>query len=527
MCGITGFLDSSRQVPFGDLDGVVTAMTGTLSHRGPDGDGTWVDREAGFAMGHRRLSILDLSSAGRQPMHSACGRYVISMNGEIYNFRELRQRLAGTVRFIGTSDTEVMLAAISAWGLDRAIEEFNGMFAFALWDRETRRLHLGRDRVGEKPLYYGWSGDVFLFASELKALRRHPSFDASIDRNALALFLRYCCVPAPHSIYKGISKVMPGTIVTLDAAGPRREPKARTYWSAAQVAESSLADPVTCSPEEAADQLEQLLHDSVKLRMESDRPVGAFLSGGVDSSMVVAMMRRKGVSPVKTFSIGFEEADEAVHSRAVAKHLGTDHSEQYITSEDALRVIPRLPFLYDEPFSDSSQIPTFLISVLARQQVTVILTGDAGDELFCGYGRYSLPEQPLPSIHGSGVLNHERIRYYHSLRSYWTRPDSMVPGSSEPFNRMCDPALWLRAEDFRDQMMLMDTITYLPDDLLVKLDRASMAVGLETRTPFLDHRLIQYAWRLPFWMKLNGDVRKWILRQVLYRYVPQIGRASC
>lgn len=494
-------------------------MTATLRHRGPDGEGVWVDADAGVALGNRRLSILDLSAAGSQPMHSACGRYVISTNGEIYNFRSLRAELKTMgAAFTGSSDTEVMLAAISAWGVHRAVRRFNGMFAFALWDRRDRRLHLGRDRIGEKPLYYGWSGKVFLFGSELKALTCHPGFDRAIDRGALALYLRHSYIPAPLSVYQGISKLMAGTVLTLTSGDA--EPAIDTYWSAREIAEHGLSDPFPGTAGEAADCLDDLLTDSIKLRMESDRPVGAFLSGGVDSSTLVALMGRATHVPVNTFSIGFEEADEAVYSRRVAAHLGANHTEQYITSADALTVIPRLPHLYDEPFSDSSQIPTFLVSVLARRDVAVILTGDAGDELFCGYRRYALPRQPLPQIHGNGVPNCERIEFYRSRISHWTDPGNVLRGSTEPPSVLGDPAQWLRSSDFREQMMLMDTITYLPDDLLVKLDRAAMGVGLETRTPYLDHRLIEFAWKLPFRMKLNGEVRKWILRRVLYRYVP-------
>lgn len=520
MCGIAGFLDFSANTARELLTQRVAAMTSTLAHRGPDGDGLWVDQNAGIALGHRRLSILDVSGSGSQPMQSACGRYVLASNGEVYNFRALRAILEnlGSV-FRGSGDTEVMLSAISVWGLRQAIERCNGMFAFALWDRRTRRLHLGRDRIGEKPLYAGWAGNVFLFGSELKALRRHPAFNASIDRDAIALYLRYCCIPAPCSIYKGIGKILPGTIVTIGEPG---QTCAETYWSTTEVARRGLENPYTGSAEDAVEELGALLTDSVRLRLESDRPLGAFFSGGVDSSTIVALMQHTTNHPAKTFTIGFEEADEAGYAREVSDHFGTDHIEQYISSEDALRVIPRLPRLYDEPFSDSSQIPTFLISQLARSSVAVVLTGDAGDELFGGYNRYRPSPKPLPPIHSNGVPDYERIRYYQRRMSTWADPEGLALGANEPATLLTDPACWLPTDDLVQQMMLMDIITYLPDDLLVKLDRAAMGVGLEPRTPFLDPRVMEFVWRLPIGMKVRSGVRKWILRQLLYRYVPPV-----
>jgi asparagine synthase (glutamine-hydrolysing) len=490
-------------------------MTATLSHRGPDGEGIWIDEAAGIALGNRRLAIIDISARGHQPMQSPCGRYVITTNGEIYNFRALRGELESRgQRFAGNSDTEVMLAAISVWGLERALVKFNGMFAFALWDSTLRLLHLGRDRIGEKPLYYGWSGGVFLFGSELKALRAHSRFDAAIDRNNIAIYLRHCYIPAPYSIYTGISKVMPGTTLTVRADGTVQDATTKTYWSAKNVAEQSLSDPIRSSPDAAVEQLTELLSDSVRLRLESDRPVGVFLSGGVDSCTIAALMCRESSSQVQTFSIGFEEADEAVFAREVAKHLGTRHTDQYITAKDAIDIIPRLPFLYDEPFADSSQIPTCLISMLARPHVSVALTGDGGDELFCGYERYpSVADRWSPL--GAGPME-----LYRSDLSYWPQPADLVPLVTEPSGLLNDPAQWMETEDFRLQMMLIDTLTYLPDDLLVKMDRASMGVGMETRTPFLDHRLIEFAWRLPMTLKVHARISKWILRQVLYRHVP-------
>jgi asparagine synthase (glutamine-hydrolysing) len=467
------------------------------------------------ALAHRRLSILDLSAGGRQPIHSACGRYALISNGEIYNFRALRRELEGAgCVFRSYCDTEVMLAAIAKWGLEAAIEMFDGMFAFALWDRRDRLLHLGRDRLGEKPLYYGWSGGAFVFGSELKALRLHPRFDARVDRDALTLYLRYAYIPAPYSIYRGIRKVMPGSIVTLAADGCAAEPYTSVYWTCKGAVERGLADPFPGSTEEATEQLAELLEASVKLRMVADVPVGAFLSGGYDSSTIVSLMRRAaGGARVKTFTLGFEEKSEAPFAREVARHLGTDHIEAQVTAADALQVIPRLPQLYDEPFSDSSQIATFLISLLARREVSVVLTGDGSDELFCGYQRYDAQRFP-------GNTQADRIEAYRTYISMWTDPARVVAGAREPATPAAQPERWLRTSEFCNQMMYLDSIAYLPDDLLVKMDRAAMAVGLETRVPCLDHRVFEFVWRLPFGMKVNQGQRKWILRQVLYRDVP-------
>jgi len=521
MCGIAGFLDCSLGTSRDQLRERVSRMARTLQHRGPDDEGVWIDCSCGIALGHRRLSILDLSAAGHQPMQSACGRYVLVVNGEIYNFRSLRDELKTAGHsFRGTSDTEVMLAAFTAWGFDEAVAKFNGMFAFALWDRSERKLRLGRDRLGEKPLYYGWAGDTFLFGSELKALRVHPNFAYEVDRNALALYLRHGYIPAPYSIYQGISKVKAGTVVSVRASQARALPTVETYWSSKEAAERGLANPLTTTAEAAAENLEQLLADSVKLRMESDVPLGAFLSGGIDSSTVVSLMQQQSCKRVKTFCIGFEEANEAVYSARVAEHLGTDHTEAYVTHDDALALLPRIPSLYDEPFSDSSQIPTTLISVMARRDVTVILTGDGGDELFCGYRRYEAPPGLSASMHVNGEYTREYVARYRSRVSQWKEPAALALGANEPPTALTDPCRWIKTDDCRNQMMHLDTVMYLPDDLLVKLDRAAMSVGLETRTPFLDHHLIEFVWRVPFEMKLNSGIRKWLLRQVLYRYVP-------
>ena len=505
-------------------------------------------------------------------MHSACGRYVVTYNGEIYNFRSLRQELEALgQKFRGHSDTEVLLAAVSQWGLKKAVDRFNGMFAFGLWDREAQTLHLGRDRIGEKPLYYGWLGTTFLFASELKAVLAHPACKKEIDRNALALYLRHNCVPAPYSIYKGIWKLPPGTVLTIHARKAETAAMLVVYWSARDMAEQGLGEVFSGSEEDASLQLESLLCDAVKLRMVADVPLGAFLSGGIDSSTVVALMQAQSERPVKTFTIGFHEGvyDEARHAAAVAKHLGTDHTELYVTPSQAQAVIPRLPSLYDEPFADSSQIPTFLVSQLARRHVTVALSGDGGDELFAGYNRYFWAQNiwrgmgwvPRPVRIGAGAaltsvsadtwnrglravqgvlpralrVQHPGEKLYKlaevlsaeddgalywDLVSHWKAPALVVSGAAEPTTILTDRSRWVRGASFPQQMMFLDTVTYLPDDILVKLDRASMGVSLEARLPLLDHRVVEFAWRLPLSMKIRGKHSKWLLRQVLNKYVP-------
>ena len=573
MCGVTGVLDRRRRRTADGLGDVVTRMTETLSHRGPDDDGTWIDAPSGVGLGHRRLAVVDLSEAGRQPMLSSGHRYVLAYNGELYNYDELHRQLSGSgCRFRGHSDTELLLAAIEQWGLEGALARVNGMFAFALWDRRERRLQLVRDRLGEKPMYYGWAGETFLFASELKALRAHPDFSAEIDRGALALYFRHNCIPAPYSVYAGFSKLMPGTFVTVDADRPVADPVPVPYWSAGQVAEAGTADPLDGSPAELADQLEALLADAVRLRMHADVPLGAFLSGGVDSSLVVALMQAQSPRPVKTFTIGFADAayDESREAAAVAAHLGTDHVGISVTPGDAIEVIPRLPVLYDEPFSDSSQIPTFLVSELARRDVTVSLSGDGGDELFGGYNRYAwcpsiwrrvgwLPARArsgaaaalrLPptdawdaAFRRAGPLLPPRLRVrypgmkvdkiarvlsssgledmYRRLTSHFSDPEALVVGAREPTTLIADRGSWPGLTDPVARMMYLDLVTYLPDDILVKLDRASMGVSLEARVPMLDHRVVEFAWRLPLGMKVRAGEGKWLLRHVLFRHVPR------
>jgi asparagine synthase (glutamine-hydrolysing) len=575
MCGIAGFFDSARRRAPADLESVGLRMADALRHRGPDDRGAWVDAEAGIALSHRRLSILDLSVEGHQPMLSADSRFVIVFNGEIYNFSEVCQELAPCAPpWRGHSDTEIMLAAISRWGLEAALTRFVGMFAFALWDRRERALHLARDRAGEKPLYYGWTKDCFLFASELKALRAHPQWQGEVDRDALALFLRHNYIPAPHSIYRGICKLLPGTVLTLPTATtqPGVLPASVPFWSMQAVAEHGAAHPFPGTESEAVDALERLLKHAVGQQMVADVPLGAFLSGGVDSSTVVALMQTQSRRPVKTFTIGFHEAgyNEAEFARDVAAHLGTDHTELYVTPEEAMGVIPRLPAIYDEPFSDSSQIPTFLVSQLARRHVTVSLSGDAGDELFGGYTRYALahkiwsriaraprvgrralarllrsvgvetwdaglgwlgrrsPGSPWAEHFGDRVhkladilVVDSREQIYRGVVSHWKAPEQIVIGSREPSTALNDPAQWAGLTDFFQWMMYLDAITYLPNDILVKVDRASMAVSLESRIPLLDHRVMEFAWQVPLSMKIRGGQGKWLLRQVLYRHVPR------
>ncbi len=572
MCGIAGFVTRQGWAEE-ELRAIVGRMADQLVHRGPDDSGTWADPSWGVALGSRRLAIQDLSPAGHQPMASPCGRYVMVFNGEVYNFRSLREELEPQgFRFRGHSDTEVMLAAISEWGLEAAVKRFIGMFAFALWDRQECTLSLVRDRLGIKPLYYGWAGKTFLFGSELKALRIHPDFACEVDRDALALLLALNYIPHPYSIYKAIHKLGPGCLLRLRLSESQSfsPPAISAYWSAQQVAESGAANRVVKSEEDAATQLDALLREAVRLRMIADVPLGAFLSGGIDSSTVVALMQAQSNRPVKTFTIGFREAgyDEAPQAKAVAGHLGTDHTELYVTPAESLAVIPKLPHLFDEPFSDSSQIPTYLVSALARRHVTVSMSGDGGDELFGGYTRYLLVHRLWrslgwlprfsrralaglitslrpstydryfswlgPWLNGigrpgpvgdklyklAGVLPAEspEALYCHFI-THWKRPAELVVGVSHAPNHGKAEAC-PRLPDFYERMMFLDLVTYLPDDILTKVDRASMGVSLEARVPLLDHRIVEFAARLPLSMKIRQGQGKWLLRQVLRRYLP-------
>ncbi|MBU9368340.1 asparagine synthase (glutamine-hydrolyzing) [Burkholderia multivorans] len=574
MCGIDGFLNS---VAFDEetARGTLARMTASLAHRGPDAQGLWVDPAAGIALGHRRLAIVDLSVHGRQPMASACGRYVMVFNGEIYNHRELRAQLERVGRapaWRGHSDTEVLLAAFAAWGVDATLRRATGMFALALWNREARVLTLARDRIGEKPLYYGRIGDALVFASELKALRAYPGFDGEIDRDALCLYLRHSAVPAPHTIYRGIRKLPPGTWIQFEHA--QDTPRIRTYWALEHAIDAGHDEPFAGTAAEAVDRLDTVLRQAVARQMEADVPLGAFLSGGVDSSAIVALMQAQSAAPVDTFTIGFHEAgyDEAGYAKAVARHLGTRHTELYVTADHALDVVPKLPAIYDEPFSDASQIPTFLVAELTRRHVKVSLSGDGGDELFGGYTRYFLTPRLWRKLHrvpaavrtriagalhalrpdhadqlaavaqgawGAGELRESptrigdrlhklghvmtadsRIGLYRLLMSSVHHPERIALAGHEPPTPLDTASAWPAHLSFAEQAMAIDTLTYLPTDILTKVDRAAMAVSLETRMPFLDHHVVEFAWRLPASLRLPEGQSKALLRRLLDRYVP-------
>jgi asparagine synthase (glutamine-hydrolysing) len=558
-------------------------MSDAIINRGPDDGGVWADVETSIALAHRRLSVVDLSPAGHQPMVSVSGRYVIVFNGEIYNHLDIRAELEKRphpnllpegegvkMKWRGHSDTETLLAGIDAWGLEATLKKSIGMFAIALWDKQSRVLTLARDRMGEKPLYYGWQGSgehrSFLFGSELKALRQHPAFAAPIDRDALCLLLRHNYIPAPYSIYRGLYKLEPGCLLTVSLEKP--EPKIWKYWDTLEVASVGIKNQFSGSANEAVEALERIAKDAVRQQMMADVPLGAFLSGGIDSSTVVALMQAQSARPVKTFTIGFNEEgyNEAEHAKAVARHLGTEHTELYVTSQQAMDVIPRLPTLYCEPFADSSQIPTFLVSQLARQHVTVSLSGDAGDELFCGYNRYQMTNdlwrkmslaptslrimaaKGITSItpkkwdriarfipgaskysavgdklhKGAGVLASRTVdELYLGMVSHLREPATWVIDGNEPLTRLTGEHAVLYGFDPVERMMALDAVSYLLDDILVKVDRAAMGVSLESRVPFLDHRIVEFAWSLPLEYKLRDGQTKWPLRQVLYRYVPR------
>jgi asparagine synthase (glutamine-hydrolysing) len=604
MCGFAGFL-TAQTISLEGLEAVANLMANTIAHRGPDDAGAWVDTQAGVALGHRRLSIVDLSPAGHQPMASRSGRFVIAFNGEIYNHLELRAKLEARdprlredykSNWRGHSDTETLLACFDEWGIDFTLSSTVGMFAIAVWDVRERTLHLARDRFGEKPLYYGWTGSgvsrAFVFGSELKALRAFPGFANPVCHQGLAQYMRFLVVPAPRSINKGIFKLEPGCVLSITGAPPTEAPEQplrppvtyhslslRRWWSFADVVSAGMQKPIT-DDNMAVELLEQRLCDAVRLQSLADVPLGAFLSGGVDSSTIVALMQQQANRPVKTFTVGFEEAgfDESPFARAVAQHLGTDHAELFVTVAEAQAAIAQLPDIYDEPFADSSQIPTHLVCRAARQHVTVALTGDAGDELFGGYSRYfwgpniwaKLVWLPYPvrqalgaaisvipsagwdalsrpvnalllGAHGisqtgdkanklaarlSGVRNLDDL--YLSLVSEWQDPALVVRGEDgglafEPPTRLDDavPLGLIGEENSPLRMMYRDSLTYLPDDILCKVDRAAMAVSLETRVPFLDHRVAELAWQLPLSMKIRNGKGKWALRQVLYKHLPQ------
>ena len=548
MCGIAGFLQ--RGALRSDAGPIVAAMAGALVHRGPDKSGIWLDEEAGVAFGHQRLSILDLSAAGDQPMLSHHGRYVVTYNGEIYNLDELRRLLSkeAGLTWRGHSDTEVLLAAIEHWGVERALSQLNGMFAFALWDRETRVLTLARDRMGEKPLYYGIINGCFLFGSELKALRAYPEFEANLDRTALSSMFRYDYIPAPRTIWKEISKLAAGHWLQVKGNGASIG-EATPYWSLEECASFGAAHQFE-DPEQMIADLDRLLRDSVKMRMMADVPVGAFLSGGIDSSLIVALMQAQSAKKVKSFTIGFEEDayDEAPHASAVAKELGTDHTELYLTSKDALELIPSLASWWDEPFGDSSQIPTLLVSQLSSRSVKVVLSGDGGDELFGGYSRFhkmkrawSLLERGSPNLRtivarmlgafagtsivpgragrASRIMAARRFEdLYHWRVSRIDEPERLFRDQPPEPQRSFGLIPFLSEPG--EKMMFADTATYLPEDILTKVDRASMAFSLEARAPFLDHRIVEFSWRLPLGERLTSTTGKPILRALGRRYLP-------
>lgn len=568
MCGFTGFYSKNTDITRAELRALCKNMTDTLNHRGPDGSGIWLDPDLPLALGHRRLSIIDLSENGAQPMVSYSERYVISFNGEIYNFLTLQKELEDAgVRFKGRSDTEVLLNAVEYWGLNLTLQKLNGMFAFALWDRKERELHIARDRMGKKPVYIGWAGNDLIFGSELKALRAHTDFDAKIDNEALQLFLQYSCVPAPHCIYQGVWALPAGFVFTMHTehleAKCDLQPLMKPYWQHLNSLKESREVRSMASDEDTIDAFEGLLEQCVKDRMISDVPLGAFLSGGIDSSAVVALMQKNSSTPIKTYSIGFSEQgfNEAEHAKSVAAHLGTDHHELYLSQQDALDILPMMAEMYDEPFGDISAIPTYLVSRFAREDVTVALSGDGGDEMLGGYNRHiKSPEiwqkkrtlplfinnalavfiQKIPvktwdmlggrypqlgtRLHKASLIlgSHSEEDIYTNLLSAWSSPPTK--NKTEKIKTMRHQNEWLvdgSYLDLAEKMMYWDVLEYLPNDILTKVDRASMAVGLEARAPLLDKRIYDFAWRLPPNQKIRDGQGKWLLRQVLYRHVPQ------
>ncbi len=564
MCGIVGFLSPGRPAE----ETVARLMADRIVHRGPDRGATWSDSEAGLALAHRRLSILDLSAAGSQPMLSADGRFALVFNGEVYNHRELREQLEATGHsgvWRGQSDTEVLLAALAHWGVEPGIKRVNGMFALAIWDRRERHLWLIRDRLGEKPLYYGICRGSLVFGSELKALAAHPDWSGTLDRDAVALFLRFGYVPEPHSIFEGIAKLAPGHLIRITADDLHALPSSKAYWSLA----SHVTGPRRQeSDEDLVDMLEGRLLKAVQLRMEADVGLGAFLSGGIDSSLIVALMQAQSTRPIETFTMGFDVPgfNEAVSAGEIARHLGTHHKEFYVTSQDALDVVPDLPYIWDEPFADSSQIPTLILSRLTRQSVTVALSGDGGDEFFGGYNRYGqgyasyrklamlpgpvraaaamvmryAPAHALdrlmarlpwvttfPAV-GDRLQKLARVAqasdiagFYAIVVSQHHGGDSLVLDAKAPQVLADSPSEWPALDDPREAMMYVDALTYLPGDIMVKVDRATMAHGLESRAPFLDHKLVEFAWSLPMSVKIKNGKTKWALREVLARHVPR------
>ncbi|PLX91337.1 MAG: asparagine synthase (glutamine-hydrolyzing) [Desulfuromonas sp.] len=572
MCGIVGFIDNGEDRDL--FKNITTNMLNTIYHRGPDDSGVWIENY--ISLGHQRLSIVDLSSRGHQPMFSSSGRYVMVYNGEIYNHHDLRaEQLHRNRNFIGHSDTETLLSLIEDFGLEVSLGKCVGMFALALWDRKNNTLKLARDRFGEKPLYYGWHKGCFVFGSEIKALVGHPSFEKEIDRNSLSLLFRFGYIPSPYCIYKNTYKLQPGSVLSLRLANGEYIPlnpenckqEIASYWSAADVEMRGLSDPYSGSFDEATDDLDNLLSRAVKEQMVSDVPLGAFLSGGVDSSTVVALMQKQSMAPVKTFSVGFEDSrfDEASYAREVAGHLGTDHREMIVSERDALGTIPLLPEVYDEPFADSSQVPTCLVARLARKKVKVSLSGDGADEIFCGYPRYvygdTYANNPLHkfsrelvqrsvlfkyicsffssqvkavgyfkwSLRSAMLMSSTNIEIAGHLASLCRDPRAIVRDASEPLTVFERDLPLAMEKNYIKMAMLLDKFSYLPDDILLKVDRATMSVGLESRSPYLDHRLLDFSSSLPGTYLFDGITQKKILREVLYRYVPRsiVDRPKC
>lgn len=576
MCGLVGII-ANNSTQSRDIRLALETMAGALAHRGPDASGLWCDDERGVYLGHRRLSIIDLSPTGAQPMLSSCGRYVVVFNGEIYNYQTLRteiSQLHPNQTWRGKSDTEVILAGVTHFGFETTLTKLDGMFALAVYDKLAGNIYLARDRMGEKPLYFGYVGDQFAFSSELKALKALPGWSNEIDRTALTAYFRYSYIPSPLSIYEGISKLLPGHWLKLAPQDflIRKLPESTPFWQLDDAIAIGRLHPYAGSEEDAKNDLESLLMETIQKQMVSDVPIGAFLSGGVDSSTVVAMMQAQSNKPIETFTVGFADTDfnEASHAKAVARHLGTIHNEFYVSPADSLSIVPDLPLLYDEPFADSSQIPTYLIAKLARNKVTVSLSGDGGDELFCGYNRYTwmhkiweamspfparvrnalgkvaaaIPPPAIDCVYGAvrpvlpqwlqftnasdkwakaaGLIREsDSGALYKRIVSSWQEPSKLVLGGIEPLSifELSEPQS--HKLDLGEQMMRFDALTYLPDDILVKVDRASMGVSLESRVPLLDRQVVEFAWRLPMSMKLRNGVSKWILREVLYRYVPR------
>ena len=578
MCGIVGIFGKGIE---DSAESLIDVMNSTLVHRGPDDSGIWKDLNNNIIFGHRRLAVLDLSKAGHQPMESKCGRYVICFNGEIYNHISLRSQLGLDKGWLGNSDTETMVTAFSFWGIKKTIEKLVGMFALAVWDKREKKLYLIRDRIGEKPLYYGWSKGKFIFGSELKAIKSLKGFNNAIDRDSLGLYLRHCYIPSPRTIYKDIYKLSPGCILEVQLGNTFSKPSKTVtlpfsegsfhinqYWSYKNVVQKGRANLIK-DEKVALSYLEESLRESIRLQSIADVPLGAFLSGGIDSSLIVSLMQSESISPVHTYTIGFEDAgfNEAIHAKKVAEHLNTNHTELYVSADDALSVVPLLSTLYDEPFGDSSQIPTYLVSKMAKEHVTVALSGDAGDELFGGYNRHVnapflwkiislIPKglrpqistlmnltpdvflnsfgNSLPGKYKTPFLAQKLSRFserletieeaddlYYNLVSEWKKPSEVLLNYEEPHSLLRDRSSWPKLDSFEDRMMYLDIMTYLPDDILVKVDRAAMAVSLETRAPFLDHRVIELSSRIPLKQKIHNGKGKQVLRKLLYQFVPK------